>query len=96
MRDENWVNDSDPRNKEATQKIFHYSSLTPCLLPLKDGDLIELLNSKLASFLSATDRLRDAEDVQSLVSNHDLPLEFEAQLAPAVRSAYRRIWCGEM
>ena len=24
MRDENWVNDSDARNKEATQKIFHY------------------------------------------------------------------------
>src|SRR5437588_511523 len=28
MRDENWVNDSDARNKEATQKIFHYPSLT--------------------------------------------------------------------
>ena len=63
---------------------------------LKGDDLVELLNGKLASYLSATDRLRDASDVQSLVLKHALPLEFEAQLAPEVRSAYRRIWCGEM
>ena len=63
---------------------------------LKGDDLVELLNSKLASYLSATDRLRDASDVQSLVSKHALPLELEAQLAPAVRAAYRRIWSGEM
>ena len=63
---------------------------------LKGDDLVELLNGKLASYLSATDRLRDAADVQSLISKHALPLEFEAQLAPAVRSAYQRIWCGEM
>ncbi len=63
---------------------------------LKGDDLVELLNSKLASYLSARDRLRDASDVQSLVAKHELPLEFDAQLAPAVRSAYRRIWCGEM
>ena len=63
---------------------------------LKGDDLVELLNSKLASYLSARDRLRDASDVQSLVSKHALPLEFEAQLAPAVRSAYRRVWRGEM
>jgi len=63
---------------------------------LEGDDLVELLNGKLASYLSATDRLRDAADVQSLVSKHALPLEFEAELAPAVRAAYRRIWCGEM
>lgn len=63
---------------------------------LKGDDLVELLNGKLASYLSATDRLRDASDVQSLVSKHELSLEFEAQSAPAVRSAYRHIWSGEM
>jgi hypothetical protein len=67
-------------------------------IPLRLGgdDLVELINSKLASYLSATDRLRDAADVQSLVSRRALLLEFEAQLAPAVRSTYRRIWRGEM
>lgn len=63
---------------------------------LQGDDLVELLNSKLASYLSATDRLRDASDVQSLIAKHALPLEFEAKLAPAVRSTYRRIWSGEM
>ena len=50
------------------------------------------VNDKLASYLSAKDRLRDAADVQSLIKRLRLPLGFANRLAPAVRSAYRRLW----
>jgi hypothetical protein len=47
---------------------------------------------KLASYLSAKDRLRDAADVQSLIKRLRLPLDFAGRLAPEVRAAYRRVW----
>jgi hypothetical protein len=57
------------------------------------GDaVVGLVNDKLASYLSAKDRLRDAADVQSLIKRLRLPLSFATRLAPEVRSAYRRIW----
>ena len=57
------------------------------------GDaVVGLVNNKLASFLSAKDRLRDAADVQSLIKRLRLPLSFAARLAPEVRAAYRRVW----
>jgi hypothetical protein len=65
-------------------------------LTLAGDDVTALLNNKLASYLSATDRLRDASDVQSLVARLKLPLTFAAKLAPSVRSTYRRIWKGEI
>ena len=85
-----------PNVLDAYEQAFKVLKDHDIAFTLKGDDLVELLNSKLASYLSARDRLRDASDVQSLVSKHALPLEFESQLAPAVRSAYRRIWCGEM
>jgi hypothetical protein len=63
-------------------------------LSLKGDSRITLLNNKLASYLSATDRLRDAADVQSLIARLNLPLGFSDKLNPAVRAAYRRIWRG--
>ncbi len=52
---------------------------------------VGLVNDKLASYLSAKDRLRDAADVQSLIKRLRLPLRFAARLAPEVRAAYRRV-----
>jgi len=57
------------------------------------GDaVVSLVNNKLASYLSAKDRLRDAADVQSLIKRLRLPRGFAARLAPEVRAAYRRVW----
>jgi hypothetical protein len=65
-------------------------------LTLAGDDVTALLNNKLASYLSATDRLRDASDVQSLIARLKLPVTFATKLAPSVRSTYRRIWKGEI
>jgi hypothetical protein len=65
-------------------------------LTLAGDNVTALLNNKLASYLSATDRLRDASDVQSLIGRLKLPLIYSAKLAPSVRSTYRRIWKGEL
>jgi hypothetical protein len=53
---------------------------------------VALINDKLASYLSAKDRLRDAGDVQSLIKRLKLPLSFANRLALEVRPAYRRLW----
>jgi len=65
-------------------------------LTLAGDDVTALLNNKLASYLSAIDRLRDASDVQSLIGRLKLPLTYAAKLASPVRSTYRRIWKGEI
>lgn len=63
-------------------------------LSLKGEDRIALLTNKLASYLSACDRLRDAADVQGLISKWHLPLCFADKLPVSVRAGYRRIWRG--
>jgi hypothetical protein len=59
---------------------------------LRGDAVVALVNDKLASYLSAKDRLRDAADVQSLIKRLRLPRGFAARLAPEVRAAYRRVW----
>lgn len=59
---------------------------------LQGDAVVGLVNDKLASYLSAKDRLRDAADVQGLIKRLRLPLDFAARLAPEVRAAYRRVW----
>ena len=59
---------------------------------LQGDATVALINDKLASHLSAKDRLRDAADVQSLIKRLKLPLGFANRLAPEVRPAYRRLW----
>jgi hypothetical protein len=56
-----------------------------------DG-LVGLINSKLASHLSATDRLKDAADVQRLIQKLKLPAEFKAKLDRRVQGEYQRLW----
>jgi hypothetical protein len=57
---------------------------------------VTLINDKLASYLSAKDRLRDAADVQSLIKRLKLPLGFASRLAPEVRPAFRRLWVSSV
>jgi hypothetical protein len=59
---------------------------------LRGNATVAFINDKLASYLSAKDRLRDAADVQSLIKRLKLPLGFAGRLAPEVRPAYRRLW----
>ena len=59
---------------------------------LRGDPTVALINDKLASYLSAKDRLRDAADVQSLIKRLKLPLSFANRLSPEVRPAYRRLW----
>jgi hypothetical protein len=61
-------------------------------LTMKGDAKVALVNAKLASHLSATDRLRDAADVQALIKRLKLPLDFARKLVPEVRAAYRRLW----
>lgn len=62
------------------------------MFTLQGDATVALINDKLASHLSAKDRLRDAADVQSLVKRLKLPLEYASRLAPEVRPAFRRLW----
>jgi hypothetical protein len=59
---------------------------------LRGDATVAFINDKLASYLSAKDRLRDAADVQSLIKRLKLPLNFANRLARPVRPAYRRLW----
>ncbi|MCW5550879.1 MAG: hypothetical protein KIS67_01805 [Verrucomicrobiae bacterium] len=59
---------------------------------LQGEALATLINDKLASHLSAKDRLRDAADVEDLIKRLKLTLAFASKLAPSVRSTYRRLW----
>ena len=51
-----------------------------------------LIELKLASGLTAPDRLRDLSDVQDLIVALDLPLELGEKLDESVRAEYRRLW----
>jgi hypothetical protein len=59
---------------------------------LRGNATVAFINDKLASYLSARDRLRDAADVQSLIKRLKLPRGFANKLAPTVRPTYRRLW----
>ena len=62
---------------------------------LRGNATVAFINDKLASHLSARDRLRDAADVQTLIKRLKLSLNFANKLAPEVRPTYRRLWVEE-
>jgi hypothetical protein len=62
---------------------------------LRGNATVAFINDKLASHLSAKDRMRDAADVQSLIKRLRLPRRFANKLAREVRPAYRRLWVQE-
>ena len=55
-------------------------------------NLEKLIELKLASGLSAGNRLRDLADVQDLIMTLNLPLELADRLDPSVSSEFKRIW----
>lgn len=55
-------------------------------------NLEKLIELKLASGLSAGNRLRDLADVQDLIMALSLPLELADSLDPSVSPEYRRLW----
>lgn len=52
----------------------------------------KLIELKLASGMSAPHRLRDLADVQDLITNLNLPVEFAESLDSSVRETYRQLW----
>ena len=58
---------------------------------LRRRGLIGAIENKLASFFSATDRQKDAGDVQELIKKYQLLRTFAHKLHPSVRSAFLRL-----
>jgi hypothetical protein len=54
--------------------------------------LEKLIELKLASGMTAPDRLKDLADVQELIKARDLPADFAEALNPYVRGEYLRLW----
>jgi hypothetical protein len=61
------------------------------VMVLSVKSLVEL---KLASGMTSTDRLKDLADVQELIRTLKLDLELQSDLAPMVRQKYAEIWQG--
>jgi len=55
-------------------------------------NLPTLVELKLASGMTGTDRLKDLADVQELIKLLSLPIEFDHQLASFVRPRFRELW----
>ncbi|HEX8147614.1 MAG TPA: hypothetical protein VF591_10580 [Pyrinomonadaceae bacterium] len=56
--------------------------------------LEKLVELKLASGMTAPDRLKDLADVQELIKARGLGADFEGRLDPYVRGQYLRLWEG--
>lgn len=54
-------------------------------------NLATLIELKLASGMSSPDRLKDLADVQELIKQFELDLDFADQLQPLVRETYRSL-----
>jgi len=54
--------------------------------------LEKLIELKLASGLTNTQRMRDLADVQDLIAHLNLPLELAEKLDPSVRDTYVQYW----
>lgn len=57
-------------------------------------NLPTLVTLKLASGMSAASRLKDLADVQELIKQLQLPLDFSDQLHPTVREKFQELWSG--
>ena len=58
--------------------------------------LSKLVELKLASGMTVTERVKDLGDVQELIKLLHLPLEFSETLDPFVRGKYAELWNGAM
>jgi hypothetical protein len=55
-------------------------------------NLPTLVELKMASGMTGTDRIKDLADVQELIKLLSLPVDFDHQLDPYVRSQFRELW----
>jgi hypothetical protein len=55
-------------------------------------NLPTLIELKIASGMTSTERMKDLADVQELIKILHLPLEFAAKLDPYVQEKYRELW----
>jgi hypothetical protein len=56
--------------------------------------LSQLIELKLASGLSASDRLKDLADVQELIHTLNLTADFAEQIDPSVQEGFMNLWNG--
>lgn len=68
------------------------ASIPPGEAPYRILDLRTLIELKLASGLSAPDRLVDLADVLALIRANGLPEAFASSLDPSVREKYLELW----
>jgi hypothetical protein len=59
---------------------------------IKFVDLATLIELKLASGMSGSDRMKDLADVQELIKRSNLPQDFQARLDESVRGKYLELW----
>ena len=59
---------------------------------IKFVTLEKLIELKLASGISAPDRLKDLADVQELIKILNLPIGFSDNLSPYVRDKFKELW----
>lgn len=59
---------------------------------VKYVNLPTLVELKLASGMTNSERMKDLADVQELIKTLSLPAEFADRLAPYVRGKYRELW----
>ena len=59
---------------------------------IKFVDLATLIELKLASGMTGSDRLKDLADVQELIKRLGLPQDFQARLNESVRGKYLELW----
>lgn len=55
-------------------------------------DIVNLINIKLDSYSSSTDRLQDGADIGKLISIHNLPRNLSKKLNNTVKEIYSKLW----
>ncbi|MDX2227465.1 MAG: hypothetical protein SFY92_10305 [Verrucomicrobiae bacterium] len=73
----------------AKLRGFHRSPRAEKIALTLQGDpRVNFINSKLASYLSATDRIQDLADIQRLVKHQKLDMVYSKKLHPSVRKNF--------
>lgn len=70
---------------------FKYHPAAQVPMKARGHTLINLINTKLASHLCATDRLQDLSDIQRLINHLHLDQDLAPRLDPRVRSTFRKL-----
>lgn len=55
-------------------------------------DIVNLINIKLDSYSTSTNRLQDGGDIGKLINIHNLPLNLYKKLNPLIKPIYTKLW----